>query len=406
MADSSDNEVYVMPEGTTSQYAPVTDANVSRYEESNVTQYTAMTDANIPQYAAPAETKTSEQADPATTNPFANLQTSQLEISHRDVVEPHGEKDQTIDHRPQNNMSPNFEQGEVYQQAPASSEEEEDNFIRKATACLISLFLASVVVTAQASQDCVNAIGPCESWGAWAVALGLVSTLFSFYLVLTMTFLREKHLEKTKKTLPYFSVFLTIWWVLGVATCTFDGPFDETGNGFFATWLALLFSMHFCQITISRFDAALLSFRSSVSSPYQRVMGMMMVLSFAVAYSCLLLMDDRTGSDKSKASPQEIWGISCGIISGVLIVAFLILEPRVPRLNGKRGYLAYFLIPWWLFGAGVLTFDEPFTQTGNGYFCAWGCFCGSCYLFYLSQTVRAQQIIRTLSNLGSNTSAV
>jgi len=384
MAVESDNEVIIMVEGSAA--------------ERNVAQHTDMTDVTIPQYGEPADTKTSQANN---TNPFAGLQTAELDVNPINNEEPYGEETHQVDLRAQNNMAPNYEQGEDYQQAPASSEEEKDNFIRKAIACLGSLLVASVVVTAQASQDCVNQTGSCDSWKGWAVSLGVISTILCLYLLLTMTFLLEHRLEKTKKTLPYFAIFLTIWWLLGVATLTFDGPFEETGNGFFASWLALLLSIYFCQITILRVEAVLLSFKDAVSSPYQRAMGMLMVFSFAVAYSCLLLLDDRTVLDDSNATPQELWGLSCGLISGFLIIIFMCLEPRVLCLSTKRGALACLLIPLWLFGAGVLTFDEPFTLTSNGYFCAWGSFCASCYLFYLSQTDRTKRIIRTITTLGT-----
>merc|ERR1719357_2544847 len=128
---------------------------------------------------------------------------------------------------------------------------------------------------------------------------------------------------------------------------------------------------------------------------------MIMVLSFAEAYSCLLKMDERTGTSNRKSSPQEEWGLICSLASAVIIIIFLCLEPRIQRLRGQPGIIAYFLVPWWLFGAGVLTFDEPFTVTGNGYFSAWGSFCGSCYLLYLAQSERTTSIIRQLSLLGS-----
>lgn len=394
MDDGSADEVYVMP----AQYAPMTDANEPQFEESNVAQYTAMTDGNDPQYAAKADTKVPQYSAAANSNPFAHLQTHELEGKPRDVEEHYGEITRPTDQIPNNTVSTNFDQGEAYQQAPASSEEEKDNFVRKSMVSMGILFLTSIVVTAQASQDCEKATVRCKSWSAYAVALGFVSALLSLYLFLTMTFLRERQEGRTKKILPYCSLFLTLWWGIGVATCTFDGVFEETGNGFFASWIALFLSIYFCQITISRFEKALLSCKNAVATHQQRVMGMIMIMSFAVAYSCILHMDDKGDSNESKTSPQELWGLICGITSALLIIAALFLESKEKRL--PVAYV-YFLVLWWLFGAGVLTFDEPFTATGNGYFGAWGSFCGSCYLLYLTQKERTMHIIRTVTNFGA-----
>jgi len=339
-------------------------------------------------------------------NPFSaiDIGESRVEGSTGEVSQPEGQKVRTIENR----MFENTENDQPYELKEVSSdnEKEEDNYKRNVLAALGSLFLASIVVLAQASQNCKNA-SKCESWDAYAVALGCVSAFTTLGIVLgSYCHESETSIEWTDKRMPYLSVFLTIWWGIGVVTCTFDGPFENTGNGFFACWIALFLSIYTCQISIAKFGLALKRCKNDVGDPQQRVMAMIMVMSFAEAYSCLLKMDEKTGSTSEKASSQEQWGFACSLISAALIIIFLFLEPRLQRLRGQPGLLAYFLVPWWLFGAGVLTFDEPFTATGNGYFCAWGSFCASCYLLYLAQTEKTTHIIRRLSLLGSDTTAI
>jgi len=364
MNDSSDEEVYVMAAGST------------------------------PKKTAPQ-------------NPFSSLDIGEIKVEGQtgEVSPLESQKIGTNDNR----TSENSENDQPYELKEVSSDgdkEEKDSYQQNVVGALGSLFLASIVVLAQASQNCENA-GKCESWSAYAVALGCVSALISLGLVLGI-YCHEsvEGSARIDKLMPYLSVFLTIWWGIGVATCTFDGPFENTGNGFFACWIALFLSIYTCQITISKLGSFLKSCKNDMGNPQQRVMGMILVMSFAEAYSCLLQMDEKTTSTSDKASPQEKWGLACSLISAALIIIFLFLEPRLEQLRGQPGLLAYFLVPWWLFGAGVLTFDEPFTATGNGYFCAWGSFIASCYLLYLAQTERTTYIIRTLSNLGSEPIAI
>lgn len=288
----------------------------------------------------------------------------------------------------------------VYEQARVDSDDEadgDDRYERRVLGTLVSLFCASVVVVAQASQDCVRSEVSCMSWNAFAVALGFVSSLLSLGIILAICcWESEINPSLIKKLLPYCSVYLLLWWTFGVATCTFDGPFENTGNGFLASWLALFLSIYFCQITISRVGAVLARSRN-IGNPQHLVMGMIMVMSFTEAYSSVLLMDSKLDHHHDKITIQEWLGLGCGLISGVSILIVLFLEPKLSVLNGQPGILAYFLIPVWICGVTVLTFHEPYSATGNGYFCVWGAFVGSCYLFYLAQTERTENIVRRLT---------
>jgi len=291
---------------------------------------------------------------------------------------------------------------------PALSEEEK--YQLGVLQALLGLFLASMVEMIQAAKVCSDA-NKCEGASAFAVALGTVSSLCCSGIIIAnrcvkrsrKSFVYNKKLDEN--LLPYVSIFLTIWWIVGVVICTFDEPFEATGNGYFACWLALLASLYFCQITISKFGAIIMKCRNDVGNPQQRAMVVIALLSFMEAYACILQLDKINSIDEvlegEKASSQEHWGLSCGIISGALVIIVLFIEKRVNRLKGQPGILSYFLLPWWLFGAGVVTFDQPFTYTGNGYFCAWGAFCMSAYLLYLTQTEQKGSVLSRLSNVDS-----
>jgi len=287
---------------------------------------------------------------------------------------------------------------------------EEEKYQIGVLQALIGLLIASLVEMIQAAKVCSDE-EKCEGSEAFAVALGTISSLLCFGIIIAnrcvkrsrKSFVYNKKIDEN--LLPYVSIFLTIWWVIGVVMCTFDAPFEATGNGYFACWMALLASLYFCQITISKFGAIILKCKNDVGNPQQRAMVVIALLSFMEAYACILQLDEFNSVDdyveSEKASSQEYWGLSCGLISGVSVIITLLLESRVSRLRGQPGILSYFLLPWWLFGAGVVTFDQPFTVTGNGYFCAWGAFCFSAYLLYLTQSEQRGSVLKRLSSVDS-----
>jgi cytochrome bd-type quinol oxidase subunit 2 len=41
------------------------------------------------------------------------------------------------------------------------------------------------------------------------------------------------------------------------------------------------------------------------------------------------------------------------------------------KLSAYMHYVSWFLLIWWAFGAGFMTFKSPFVATSNGYFGAW-----------------------------------
>jgi len=72
----------------------------------------------------------------------------------------------------------------------------------------------------------------------WGVICGFASGIF----VLIHTILR---IPCERITLPptVFGIILSVWWLSGVVVLTFDGPFKYSSNGYFATWLAFIFSI-------------------------------------------------------------------------------------------------------------------------------------------------------------------
>jgi hypothetical protein len=97
------------------------------------------------------------------------------------------------------------------------------------------LTVASLVVMGAAIGPCSPDTN-CVSYQAFAVALSTISA----FLGLVMLF-GAHHMPG--HIMLGLARFLLIWWVLGCLIVTFGGPFVSSGNGYFASFFALICSM-------------------------------------------------------------------------------------------------------------------------------------------------------------------
>ena len=94
-----------------------------------------------------------------------------------------------------------------------------------------TLFLASLNYTGEAGafEGGANYIG--SALATFGVAAGVVSLVMAFAL----TYLVDRN-KISKLGVKIAAGFLVLLWFAAVAFLTFDAPFEETGNGFFACW--------------------------------------------------------------------------------------------------------------------------------------------------------------------------
>ncbi|PNW77184.1 hypothetical protein CHLRE_10g425850v5 [Chlamydomonas reinhardtii] len=108
-----------------------------------------------------------------------------------------------------------------------------------ANAAVYYILAASIVELIAAGVLCEK----CDSYVAWAVAVGAISTFFTFVHAIICTFKPSL----AAKIAPFLSTFLVLWWIPGAGIPTFKSPFVVVGNGYFSCWVAFLASLVFFQ---------------------------------------------------------------------------------------------------------------------------------------------------------------
>jgi len=148
--------------------------------------------------------------------------------------------------------------------------------------------------------------------------------------------------------------FLFVWCFVGAILLTFSGPFQQTGNGYFAAWAMAVFG-------VMAIGVGSESMRSAV-----RGMGSLMGL---LASSIIVLI--AIAPFVSRDSPDTIYAIVIASVTIVITLAFMFVENE----GGRRGAVVFVILSifalFWIVLACLVTFRGPFLVTGNGYFGSW-----------------------------------
>jgi len=96
--------------------------------------------------------------------------------------------------------------------------------------------------------------------------------------------------------------------------------------------------------------------------------------------------DDRSGG----CTDNMGWGVACGVICFLVSLGWIVMVRFLSKDNPDKytgmpqKIVCGFLWGMYVGAAGALTFDAPYTATGNGYFFSWGGFMASSHALYLS----------------------
>eukprot|EP00403_Amphidinium_massartii_P027775 CAMPEP_0178389424 /NCGR_PEP_ID=MMETSP0689_2-20121128/10109_1 /TAXON_ID=160604 /ORGANISM="Amphidinium massartii, Strain CS-259" /LENGTH=526 /DNA_ID=CAMNT_0020009873 /DNA_START=91 /DNA_END=1671 /DNA_ORIENTATION=- len=212
---------------------------------------------------------------------------------------------------------------------------------------LIPILLGSIVVLIQTAIDFHD-----DGWFIWALVCSVVSTIMCIVLLL---------IDVKANVMKFAAIFLLVWWAAGTACMTVESPFPYTGNGYFGSWMALIFSW----LLAVNYFPALKNAEEKLAAGGSQLVALLTLASFVVfAQTLWLIIDD------DRDSGEVIWVLICSAVS-LLIMVLLHISAVSDKLSSHFALIAVFLFVWWCVGWFIATFDEPYVGTGNGFFGCW-----------------------------------
>ncbi len=215
--------------------------------------------------------------------------------------------------------------------------------------------------------------GDCTKQNGYAVAVGVISLTTA----LGYLFMLRSQPGTLLGMNGIIGVVQGLFWTAAVGVLTFDRPFTFTGNGYFASWICFLAAMHFMYSSSAPVRSFVARMGESQFSTWFRKMELLIFLLsvaeiFAAAYVC---------SEIEECDKNYGFAVAVGTVSAAVVGVMLLAQSAV---NANMPFFAGGLAIWWLVGTGVLTYNQPFSYTGNGYFACWGALSASIYLAYFS----------------------
>eukprot|EP00298_Acanthocystis_sp_HF-20_P007598 c17154_g1_i1.p1 GENE.c17154_g1_i1~~c17154_g1_i1.p1 ORF type:complete len:279 (-),score=101.48 c17154_g1_i1:42-854(-) len=233
----------------------------------------------------------------------------------------------------------------------------------------IIVLIASLIELIAASKACGDA-DKCEKEVAYSVSVGCIA-IFTIIPILILSKISPSVVELIT---PLVSGFLFLWWGIGACVLTFRSPFKTTQNGYFASWLASGASSYYFLTVVPHAREALdrVGNVATVTGPIRQLLFAVFVSSLIVMIASSIAYNDNSDDKKG----EKIWGIIVGLFS--LIISVVAAVVPLPKIVFQ--IISIFLGIWWTVGLGVLTFDSPFLNTGNGFFACWIGLASSVYL--------------------------
>lgn len=213
-----------------------------------------------------------------------------------------------------------------------------------------------------------------KGWALLAYALSVsVISLVACLAIQTGEYVRPGMLEKVEKPV---SLALFFWWAVGTCVITFKGPFLAVSNGYLSAWAGLIFTTHWAlNIDTTKFTGLETGKKTLVT---------IFICGAVELFACIPWVQAKAYLG------QAAWGLSAGVITMIICAVLFKTYEDANHQVMKISSIVMFVI--WATVAGVVTFDGPFFDAGNGYFGAWGGFF-ACTYFLQHIMTREDEIV-------------
>ena len=137
---------------------------------------------------------------------------------------------------------------------------------------------------------------------------------------------------------------------------------SQTSNGYFAAWATLYGTAMSLGMDSNTFKTNIRGLGA--------IMGHM-AASIVFLLACITKVES-SASLGTKERNNAIYGLSLACFSTVVVLVLMMMDRKGNAIKGVMNLaLMTLLSVMWLVAACLVTFDGPFTATGNGYFSAW-----------------------------------
>lgn len=197
-----------------------------------------------------------------------------------------------------------------------------------------------------------------DSYSKYAISVSSISLSISAICLLMHKFACSMY-EKLGKNLCLLNF---TWSFVGACFLTFKGPFEATSNGYFAAWATLYGTAMSLGMDSNTFKTNIRGLGA--------IMGHM-AASIVFLLACITKVES-SASLGTKERNNAIYGLSLACFSTVVVLVLMMMDRKGNAIKGVMNLaLMTVLSVMWLVAACLVTFDGPFTATGNGYFSAW-----------------------------------
>eukprot|EP00730_Choanoeca_flexa_P015496 TRINITY_DN7125_c0_g1_i2.p1 TRINITY_DN7125_c0_g1~~TRINITY_DN7125_c0_g1_i2.p1 ORF type:complete len:275 (+),score=41.45 TRINITY_DN7125_c0_g1_i2:3-827(+) len=251
----------------------------------------------------------------------------------------------------------------------------ESTYDEKIAISMMLCFTASVIEMASAADVCHHHDICGHARYEWAIGLGVISALLSLTRLIVLKAVPTGMDFRADAALA--SLLLLLWTFGAAYNTSQEGPFNDTENGYFSTWIAFMSSAFY----------AVQAF-ANLSERVQQVRvadGVTIVLIASVIE--MSVAADHCSQDGVKCDKRNAVAVAVGVASIVFSLSQVLLvrvSPGVAEATGR--FFSIILVLIWVFGAAFNTSSKgPFSSSchsANGYFATWVAFFASLMYVY------------------------